>query len=691
MRFRVLGPLTVEWPGGRRVARGRREQVLLGALLAHRNEVVPATRLAGFVWGPDGEPSRNALQARVSHLRRSFGLDAQRLAFAADGYRLVVLPGEADDDVLADALGRTQALLAQARGGAALDVLDSVLPTVEGEPYAPVGDHPAVVAAAARCRELVWAARELAARASLEAGEAGAALARATELIAEQPARQEARAILMRALDAQGRRAEALASYEEGRRLLEDAAGLEPAPLLRATYAEILQAERAQTHVASAGPGVLEPPEMIRWLGENGHLDAALQLAVRCAWGWWLAGERGRGRRLIEELLDRATGLPGMARPATRAARLWADALACHERDEATALADADAAAAGSAGADTRPHCPLSETETLALVLLADRRTERGEHAAAARLLGPALAALQANGNTWGLALGALVTARGHLLRGEPGRAEELAQDALAVFHDPPDPAGQLAALDLLGQAAEQRGAWAQARELHQRALLLAMHGGWPYAQCVQLMRLGNVTALAGEPAQGQQRLAEAVAVARRLQSPSLLALVANNLGLADARCGDRESAARRHRSALEWYRAAGSLSGIAMTTAALARVGPAAEAPALLTASWEAALATRDPRALAYTAESRALLADTTSRGAYHLGLAEALRARTGHPRAAGEQPAVDALAARIAAAGHLRADVEAGGRAGRQLAEELAAQLPAVQAAGSTTETSA
>lgn len=682
----MLGPLTVEWPGGQRVARGRREQVLLAVLLAHRNEVVPAARLAAFVWGPDGEPSRNALQARVSHLRRSLGMDAERLAYVADGYRLAVLPGEADDDVLADAIGRAHALLSRARGRAAEDVLDSVLPTVRGEPYAPVGDHPAVVAAAMRCRELVWAARELAARALLEAGDAAAALVRATALIAEQPARQEARATLMRALDAQGRRAEALAAYEDGRRLVEDAAGLEPSPLLRATYAEILHAERAQTQ-ASAAPGVLEPPEMIRWLGENGHLDAALQLAVRCAWGWWLAGERGRGRQLIGELLDRATGLPGMAGPATRAARLWADALACHERDEATALADADAAVGASAGADTRPHCPLSQTESLALVLLADRRTERGEHAAAARLLGPALAALEANHNTWGLALGALVTARGHLLRGQPWRAEALVRDALAVFHDRPDAAGQLAAFDLLGQAAEQRGAWAEAREQYQRALLLAMHGGWPHAQCVQLMRLGNATSLSGEPAQGRQRLDEALAVARRLQSPSLLAFVGNNLALADARSGDRESAARRHRRSLRWYRTVASSSGIAMTAAALARVGPPAEAAALLAQSWEAATATGDPRALAYTAESRALLAAATSRGAYHLGLADALRARTGHPRAPGEQPEVDALAARVTAAGHLRADVEAGGRAGRLLADQLADP----PASGSTTETSA
>lgn len=674
MRFRVLGPLTVERSGGVRVVSGRREQVLLGALLAHRNEVVPAARLARFVWGPEGGWSRNALQARVSHLRRSLGLGADRLEFRGDGYRLVVSPEEVDDDVLADAVGRAQALLAGGRGSAAHEVLGPSLSGVRGEPYAPVGEHAAIVAAATRCRELVWSARELSARAGLEAGDAATALARAAELIAEQPLRQQARVVLMRALDAQGRRAEALASYDEARRLLENGAGLEPSPVLRATYAEILHAERAQTRAGSAGPGVLEPPAMIRWLGEHGHLEAALQLAVRCAWGWWLAGDRGRGRQLLGELLEQVARSPALARPATRAARLWAAALACHERDEPIALADADRVVGASSGADTRPCCPLSEVETLALVLLADRRTERGEHAAAARLLGPALAALESNANRWGLALGGLVTARGHLLRGELDLAEKHCRAVLAVFHDLPDPAGQLAALDLLGYAAELRGQWREAAEHHQRALLLAMHGGWPHAQCLQLMRLGSVTTLAGELEAGRQRLAEALAVARRLESPSLLAFARNSIALADARRGDMQAAARGHRAALAWYRSAGSLSGIALTAAALARVDQPAHAASLLAASWEAALATRDPRALAFTAESRALLAGATGSGARHLGLADALRRRAGRPRVTGEQPAVDALAERLATTPGLGSDRAAGERAGRDLAARLA-----------------
>jgi tetratricopeptide (TPR) repeat protein len=380
---------------------------------------------------------------------------------------------------------------------------------------------------------------------------------------------------------------------------------------------------------------VLEPTEMILWLGRNGYREAALRLAVRCAWGWWIAGERGRGRRLLLDLLADGEQAPAVE----RTARLWAAALASHEHDERPALADADRVASSGT---------IDEVDALALVLMADRRAHRGEHDIAARLLGPAQEALRTGGDRWGIALTSLVTARQRLLLGSVDEAEALTVQALDVFHDLPDPAGQLGALDLLGYAAEVRGDWRTAIEQHQRALLLALHGGWPHAQCEQLLRLGSVLVMSGQLAAGRQRLGEALAIARRLDSPSLMAFVRNIAAMADARAGDRAAAEEGHRSALQWYRHTGSTSGVALTAAALARVSPPARAAALLDVSWEAALATRDPRAVAYTAESRALVA--TGDAAFHLGVADGLRECVGRPRVRGEQPDVDRLADRFA-----------------------------------------
>lgn len=659
MRFLVLGPLSVERAGRLLRLTGRRELLLLAGLLAHRNESVPVTRLASLVWGPDGEPSRNALQARISHLRRALGLEEGRLVFAGDGYRLRVEPGESDDDVLSDVVARAQTLLSEGHPAEARDMLGTALAAVRGETYAPVGGHAFILAAATRVNELLWAARELRAGAMLEAGEAAAAAALAAALVAEQPLRHAARVVLMRALDAQGRRAEALASYDDGRRRLAAATGLEPPPVLRAVHAEILHRERTQIRTEAAGPGVLEPPEMIAWLADDGHLDAALRLAARCAWGWWLTGDRGRGRRLLIDLLDQAEGSGTPEIPVTQAARLWAAALACQERDEPVALAGVDAAAVGDPG----------DLEALAMVLLADRRTERGEHEAAARLLKPADRALRSRGDRWGITLATLAAARLLMLRGAIDSAERLGREALHVFHKLHDPAGQLATDSLLGYTAEIRGDWRNAIRHHQRALLLAQHGGWAHAQCTQLTRLASVTMLSGQPLSGRQRLTEALAIGRRLESPLLVALVRNVTALADARAGDIEAAAEGHRFALRWYRHAGSASGVALTTAALARVSPAARATALLDASWDAALDTGDPRALAFTAESFALLAASPDSAAYYLGVADGLRGRCDRSRARGEQPQVDRLADQLSGADQH----ERGHSAGAQLADRL------------------
>jgi DNA-binding SARP family transcriptional activator len=252
LRFLVLGPLAVDHAGRLLRPTGRRELLLLAGLLAQRNEAVPLARLARLVWGPDGEPSRNALQARVSHLRRALALEEDRLVFAGGGYLLHVGAGECDDQVLADAVGQAQALLTAGRAAAAREMLDAAVRAVRGEPYAPVCEHVAMLGAVTRTRELVWSVRELQARAALEAGDAPAAGGLAAALVAEQPLRQDARSVLMRALDAQGRRAEALATYDEGRRRLAAATGLEPSPLLRACTPTSCAANAAPSGARSA-------------------------------------------------------------------------------------------------------------------------------------------------------------------------------------------------------------------------------------------------------------------------------------------------------------------------------------------------------------------------------------------------------------------------------------------------------
>ncbi len=73
MEFRVLGPLeAVDDRGWAAGLGGARERALLAVLLLAPDAVVPATRLAGELWGeriPQGWP--HALRVHVSRLRRA--------------------------------------------------------------------------------------------------------------------------------------------------------------------------------------------------------------------------------------------------------------------------------------------------------------------------------------------------------------------------------------------------------------------------------------------------------------------------------------------------------------------------------------------------------------------------------------------------------------------------------------------
>ncbi|MCE0763429.1 hypothetical protein LWC35_11010, partial [Pseudonocardia kujensis] len=438
-RFRVLGPLAVGDGEGRAVTlTGRRDRAVLAALLARRNRTVPVEVLAEAGWGAGGGWTPNALQARISHLRRLVGPD--RIVREGGHYLLRAGPGESDDDLLGEALDRARGLLTGGAPKEAAAALEEGLALVRGEPYEGVADCAAVAPAAARLGELLLAARELHARAVLDAGDARAAVDLATALVAEDPLRQHARAVLVEALDRDGRRAEALASYERARRVLAEAAGLEPSPELRAVQARILADERSSTRPEAAGPGVLQPPDMIRWLARHGHREAALGLAVRCAWGWWLAGDRGRGRRLLLDLLD--------DRPDSLTARLWAAALAAHDRDEPAALAEVRTLLDAHLAAG---NTVASSVDGLALLVLADRHAERGEPDRATALLVAARPAVEAVDDPWGTALDDLVHARVRLAAGRPDEAQARASAALAVFESLPDAAGRMRALEVLG------------------------------------------------------------------------------------------------------------------------------------------------------------------------------------------------------------------------------------------------
>ncbi|WP_264372862.1 AfsR/SARP family transcriptional regulator [Nonomuraea phyllanthi] len=254
MRFQILGPTAALGEDGEPVALGGpRVRALLTLLALHAGRVVGADSLVDGMYGtrpPEGVA--NALQSQVSRLRRALGRDL--VEFHPAGYRLVA--GPQDVDALRFELLAQEGRQALAGGdpGRASALLREALGLWQG---APLADAPHAGAAAAALEELRVAATEDRVQADLDLGGHRDLVAELRRLTASYPLRERLRAQLMRALYGSGRQAEALAVYEEARKLLDEELGIAPGAELAAAHLAVLRADPAlgtPTTVLAQGP-----------------------------------------------------------------------------------------------------------------------------------------------------------------------------------------------------------------------------------------------------------------------------------------------------------------------------------------------------------------------------------------------------------------------------------------------------
>lgn len=250
MRFRVLGSLEVS---GVPLAGGR-QRALLALLLAREGRVLTTGELTGQLWGD--EPPQDAVAAAhnlVSRLRRALG-DGE-LRTHPTGYQLAVDADQVDARRFASLVGQARA---NGRPPAeAARMLDEALALWRGAPYDGIDDVPDLRLAAIMLDELRLSAREDRADAWLRADDAGAALADLELLVREQPLREGARALYLRALYAAGRHAEALADLRAYRKLLAEELGLEPSAVLQDLERSILRHDEVPAPPAAGSFGRL--------------------------------------------------------------------------------------------------------------------------------------------------------------------------------------------------------------------------------------------------------------------------------------------------------------------------------------------------------------------------------------------------------------------------------------------------
>jgi predicted ATPase/DNA-binding SARP family transcriptional activator len=246
VRIGLLGTLAVQDGGGRPVRiGGHRVRLLLIMLALDAGKVVPAYTLIERLW--EEEPpanSGNALQSLVSRLRtvlRQAGLGDQVVESHPAGYRLAVPPDQVDA-VAFEALARqgSQALAA-GDPATARQALRRALDAWRGPALADASGARFATGPAARLEELR-------ARATLDLIEAGLALGESDSLIGElramiaaDPVAERPRGLLLRALYAAGRQAEAVAEYAQARELLASELGVDPSPQLEQVYLGVLR------------------------------------------------------------------------------------------------------------------------------------------------------------------------------------------------------------------------------------------------------------------------------------------------------------------------------------------------------------------------------------------------------------------------------------------------------------------
>ncbi|WP_244501096.1 AfsR/SARP family transcriptional regulator [Streptomyces sp. TP-A0874] len=310
--FTVLGTLAAHRDGVRLPLGPLKQRLVLGLLLSRPNTPVGTDALTDAVW-PDDPPrtARKNLQVYISSLRTLLGDGATAapglLVHDCGGYVLRV----EDDEV--DAL-RMRRLARSAEGlepQAAVAPLREAVGLWQGTPLHDLRRSPALAAEGDRLERRCLSVHEEWAECELALGRGPAVAEELRELAERHPLRERLHTAWMTALHQSGRRAEALAVYDEYRQELARELGLEPGGAMADRYRAVLCAERPRAAVRPATPAPL-PPDPPGFTGRGAQLRDLLDTLDRPA---------GQGGTVL------LTGPAGSGKTAlaVRAARLLAD------------------------------------------------------------------------------------------------------------------------------------------------------------------------------------------------------------------------------------------------------------------------------------------------------------------------------------------------------------------------------
>ncbi len=273
MEFRILGPLEVREEEREVRLRGGKQRALLALLLVNANRTLAIDRIVDELWGEDvPDSAQKMVQIYVSKLRKA--LPAGVVHTRPPGYLLELGPDALDLDRFERLASEARASLHAGRAEHASRAYRAALGLWRGPALAEFTSEPFAQAEGARLEELRMQVLEERLEADLLLGRHGDLAGELEALVARQPLRERLRRQQMLALYRSGRQAEALAAYQDARRVLADELGIEPSPALRELELLILRQDSSldlplppgETPLARPAdePGAEAPEEMLK-------------------------------------------------------------------------------------------------------------------------------------------------------------------------------------------------------------------------------------------------------------------------------------------------------------------------------------------------------------------------------------------------------------------------------------------
>jgi len=247
VRLGVLGPLEVRVNDVVLSLGGVKQRTVLALLLTEPNRIVPLTRIIDALWGErSADKASSTVQVHVSNLRKALAPATEALGVKElvsnepPGYVLRAPEDTVDLMLFQEHVRRARRARESRRLAEAVRAWRDGLGLWRGEPLADLANEDFAGPIATRLDSLRISALEECLDAELALGRHGELLTELTSLVEQQPLNEVFRGMLMVALYRAGRQADALAQYQDARRVLVEELGIEPSPPLRELESKIL-------------------------------------------------------------------------------------------------------------------------------------------------------------------------------------------------------------------------------------------------------------------------------------------------------------------------------------------------------------------------------------------------------------------------------------------------------------------